>query len=101
MLGRKVLKSQIKISDINSNSIVGLPLTIEIENGPTVSLAEADLTDYAGMYLVDKPGDTPTLVSKLSPLPGSDGVCVKANSPHKSPWRVIMIGGEPGDFLTP
>lgn len=40
------------------------------------------------------------LVSTLSPLPDSDGrELVKASTPHKSPWRVIMIGRKPGDLI--
>ena len=88
-----------KISAIEPNAVVGLPLTVEIENGPTLAIAEASLDDYAGMYVAGKEGAEHTLVSKLSPLPDVNGVCVKAVSPHKSPWRVIMIGDKAGDLI--
>lgn len=40
------------------------------------------------------------LVSILSPLPDSNGdELVRASTPLYSPWRVIMIGREPGDLI--
>ena len=61
-----------------------------------MAITEAQLTDYAGMYLVKHNG---TLKSDLSPLPGSQGIRVKAALPHRSPWRVLFIGPRPGAFL--
>ncbi len=58
-------------------------------------ITEAQLTDYAGMYLVAHNG---VLQSNLSPLPG-DTICVKADLPHQTPWRVLFIGPRPGAFL--
>ena len=89
----------IKVSAIEPNAVVGLPLTVEIEGGPVLAVTEADLTDYAGMYLAGKDGAELTLVSKLSPLPDVNDVCVRASSPHKSPWRVIMTGDKAGDLV--
>ena len=85
------------IDDIAPDALVGLPLTIEIENGPTVAITEANLTDYAGMYLNGAETEN-ALVSALSPWPG-ENVCVKASAPHVSPWRVMMIGETPGDLI--
>ncbi|MBN1481397.1 glycoside hydrolase family 97 protein [candidate division KSB1 bacterium] len=85
------------IDDIAPDAIVGLPLTIEIENGPVLCLTEANLTDYAGMYLNGAEQDN-ALVAALSPWPGED-VCVKASTPFVSPWRVLMIGDTAGDLI--
>jgi alpha-glucosidase len=85
------------INDIGDNALVGLPLTIEIKNGPTVAITEANLTDYAGLYLNGASTDN-ALVSSLSPLPGEE-ICVRGKTPHVSPWRVIMIGEKPGDLI--
>lgn len=87
------------LSEINPQSLVGLPLTIEIDDGPYIALTEASLTDYAAMYLTGVEGSPTTLTSKLSPWPSDPGVCVKGTVPHQSPWRVIMIGDEPGDLV--
>ncbi len=85
------------INAIASDALVGLPLTLQFENGPTVCLTEANLTDYAGMYVQGAQMQN-TLASVLSPLPGEE-VCVHASTPHVSPWRVIMIGDSPGDLI--
>ncbi|UCH09852.1 MAG: glycoside hydrolase family 97 protein [Fidelibacterota bacterium] len=87
------------LSNIGPQSLVGLPLTIRIANGPYVALTEANLTDYAAMYLTGAEGSSPSLTSKLSPLPSDSGASVKGTAPHQSPWRVIMIGDEPGDLI--
>jgi len=62
-----------------------------------VSITEAALLDYAGMYLIKENG---ILKSTLSPLPSDNTILVKGNFPHKSPWRVIMISNNVGDFIS-
>jgi alpha-glucosidase len=37
-------------------------------------------------------------VAKLAPRPDSEGT-VKADTPHRSPWRVLMIGRHPGRLI--
>ena len=39
------------------------------------------------------------LTSKLSPLPGQTEIKVKANLPHKTPWRVLMISDRIGALI--
>jgi len=87
------------INDIQPDDIVGMPLTIGVNDSLTISLTEANLTDYAGMYLSGAENAENALISRLSPLPDGNGVCVKASAPHPTPWRVIMIGEEPGDLI--
>ena len=62
----------VHLDQIKPESIVGLPLLMEIPQGPWVALLEADLTDYAGMYVSGVPGTPNALVSKLSPVPSYD-----------------------------
>jgi alpha-glucosidase len=87
------------LSNIDPESLVGLPLTVEIGDGPYIAITEANLTDYAAMYLTRVEGSPTTFASNLSPLQSDPGVCVKGTAPHQSPWRVIMIGAEPGDLV--
>ncbi|GGB05043.1 alpha-glucosidase [Puia dinghuensis] len=61
-----------------------------------MAITEANLTDYAGMYLIKHNG---ILKSDLSPLPDGDGIRVKAILPHRTPWRVLFVGSRPGAFL--
>lgn len=61
------------LDDYKPTSIVALPMLIELAGGPYVGLLEADLIDYAGMYLSGVNGVSNALVSKLSPPPSADG----------------------------
>jgi alpha-glucosidase len=63
---------RIKLNQIKPESIIGLPLLVEIPHGPWVALLEADLTDYAGMYVGGVAGAPNALISKLSPVPSYD-----------------------------
>ena len=40
-----------KIGDITPEMVIGLPMTVKINNDCYVAVTEAALTDYAGMYL--------------------------------------------------
>lgn len=91
-----------QLSEISDQMVIGLPLTVRINEGIYLALTEAMLVDYAGMYL--KPVKVPSgfgLRSQLAPLPGKDkkGEKVRLNLPHNTPWRVIMIGDTPGSLI--
>ena len=73
------------------------PLTMQRADGVTVALAEADLLDYAGMYL--RRSGKLGLRVVLPPYPDGSGACVHGALPFQSPWRVLMIGGRPGDLI--
>jgi len=82
--------SKVPLSKVKSNC--ERPLTIEINNGPFVSVAEARLVDYARMRLSPDKGQPYTLVSSL-------GSQVNADTPYTTPWRVLLIGDSPGQLL--
>ena len=87
------------LSNITPDDLTALPLLVKINDKAWVSVTEANLTDYAGMYLRGDSANPTLLKCDLSPLPDSSGVCVRANAPHQSPWRVLMIGEKPGDLV--
>ncbi|HUU29906.1 MAG TPA: glycoside hydrolase family 97 protein [archaeon] len=87
------------LDNLPPDSLFGIPLLLEFPEGPWAALTEADLTDYAGMYLTTVPGRPGTLVSTLSPWPDRPEVKVKASTPHASPWRVLMIAENPGGLI--
>ncbi|MEE9503463.1 MAG: glycoside hydrolase family 97 protein [Candidatus Aminicenantaceae bacterium] len=89
---------EIVLEDIDSESIIGLPLLLQTSSC-WMAVTEANLTDYAGMYLSPAEENSRTLVSKLSPLPGDQDLAVRASVPHNTPWRVLMIGERPGDLI--
>ncbi len=68
------------------------PLVIEYDTTLTIALAEAKLIDFARMKFEP---DTSGGISIRSRL-GSE---VKMPLPFQSPWRVVMIGKNPGDLL--
>ncbi len=83
------------VAKIPKEGLLGLPLLVELPKTGWVAIAEANLTDYAGMYLAREPGEGTALVSRLSPLPKEPRVAVRATLPHESPWRMLMIADTP------
>jgi len=75
---------------------VHTPLTMETADGLFLSIHEAALTDYASMTLVV--AEDNTLLCDL--VPWSNGVKVKAHTPHQTPWRTIQIAENAGDLIT-
>jgi alpha-glucosidase len=68
------------------------PLLIEYDSTLSIALAEAKLVDFARMkFDPDSSGG----ISIRSRLDGE----VRKSLPFQSPWRVIMIGKNPGDLL--
>jgi alpha-glucosidase len=90
--------NKIRLSDIQEDDIIGLPLLVRVQPDLYAAITEADLTDWAGMYVGKNAAGDNSLITKLSPVPGSNiKVNVRPGTP--SPWRVIMIGEEPGDLI--
>lgn len=74
------------------------PLTLEIANGPTLAIHEANLTDYAGMTLAAPRGaPAGTLECDLVPWPNGDKV--RGSLPLGTPWRVIQIADDPAGLV--
>lgn len=84
-----------RLSDLPESAIVGLPLLAELRPNLYAAIAEADLSDWAGMSL--KPSNT-GLSANLSPRLDGNGL-VAATLPHASPWRVLMLGTTPGALI--
>jgi alpha-glucosidase len=86
-----------KVRALDHGKLIGLPLMLELPDGPAIAITEANLSNYAGMYLT--PGGDGMLRASLSPLPGRGEMKVKATAPHVSPWRVIMIADSPAKLI--
>jgi len=84
---------------LQPGAIVGLPLLLQTLRGSWLAVTEANITDYAGMYLTPVPGIPETLESRLSPHPGRPGVRVRTAAPLQSPWRVFLLGKTPGKLI--
>ncbi|MBA3312448.1 MAG: glycoside hydrolase family 97 protein [Planctomycetota bacterium] len=88
------------VSKIAASDLVGLPLLMRASDDLWIAVTEANLANYAGMYLAGDEKSSGKLVSKLSPLPGrNDGAKVIGKTPFVSPWRILMIADDPGRLL--
>ena len=65
------------------------------------AITEADMRDYAAMYLVNPSGSWTGhwFESRLSPDPGEPEIAVTGTLPHHSPWRIIMAADDPGRLV--
>ncbi|MFY9151565.1 MAG: glycoside hydrolase family 97 protein [Prolixibacteraceae bacterium] len=91
-----------KLSELTGQMLIGLPMTIKVADDCYAAITEANITDYAGMYLKSEPSKSGfALRSHLAPLPkqAENGDKVKFKFPHKTPWRVIMLGSTPGQLV--
>jgi len=79
--------------------LVGLPMLAEIPGAAWVAITEADIDNYAGMYLKRDPRNARMVNATLSPSLEDKGLAVRANTPVESPWRVIMIADQPGRLV--
>ena len=74
---------------------VQTPFTTQREDGITIAIHEANLTDYSSMTL--KASGTKNMSCDL--IPWSDGVKVKAKGALNSPWRTIIVGDSPSEIV--
>jgi alpha-glucosidase len=94
---------KVPISKIKNNC--ERPLTVEIDEGLFVSVAEARLVDYARMRLSvegvppSNAGKMPATRYRPLTLVSSLYGEVQASAPMTTPWRVIMLGRTPGELL--
>ncbi|GHT41164.1 alpha-glucosidase [Planctomycetales bacterium] len=80
------------------DKLMEMPVLFEYpEEKVYLSITEANLVDYAGLWLSKE--DNGLLRGKLSPYRGQPQVKVKAALPHKSPWRVLMISDRMGALI--
>ena len=91
-----------RLSELEKEWVIGLPMTVKVNDECYVAITEANLTNFAGMYLKPVVGENKIGVkTQLAPLPGEkeDGNKVILELPHKTPWRVVMIGETQGQLV--
>jgi len=87
-------------SMLATNRLMDVPLLAEFVDGVSVSFTEANLQNYAGLYVKAKETNGQRyLYCDLSPLPGEPGITVRSRLPLSSPWRVFLIGTAPGKLI--
>jgi alpha-glucosidase len=90
---------KISLEKVSSKSILGLPLLVQASETCFAAITEANLTDWAGMYLTGAGNHPYALSTTLSPRPDEPGVLVRSQAPRYSPWRVIMLGTTAGSLI--
>ena len=87
----------ILLSAVKADTLMDVPTLAEWpQENLFVGITEAALVDYAGLYITKKNG---SLTSRLSPLTTGNGAIVKATLPHRSPWRVLLVGNRVGALI--
>jgi len=85
--------------DIVSDELIGCPLLVEVDDARWLVISEADLTDWAGLYFKASDELSGGMVSSLASLKRDPGVKVEGKCPVVSPWRVMMMGEDPGALI--
>jgi alpha-glucosidase len=88
-----------RVREIPKDWLLGLPLLVGCPERGWAALTEANLTNYAGMYVARPDESSVTLTSRLSPLPTEPKVAIRAALPHASPWRVVLLAEEAGRLI--
>ncbi len=86
---------------VASTVLLGLPLLMEVPSVAWMAITEADLRDYAAMYLVNPSGGWAShkFESRLAPHVDDPAIAVAGALPHHSAWRVLLVGAEPGRLI--
>src|SRR6266446_2031516 len=76
---------------------VQTPLTLETRDGSTfIVIHEANLVDYARMFLSGPRTQSRTLRAALAPY--ADGIKVRGRTPFVTPWRTIQLADRATDL---
>jgi alpha-glucosidase len=85
-------------AELPADWLLGLPLLLERPGGGWAAITEADVDEYAGLYLAPTAAPA-TLSARLSPRPKEPNLAVRAPLPHASPWRVVMAADRAGRLI--
>ncbi len=78
--------------------LIGLPLLMEFPGVAWVGITEANIDNWAGLYLTGIRFEN-ALEARLSPRIDEPGLAVATGAPAASPWRVLMIADDPGRLI--
>jgi alpha-glucosidase len=86
---------------VASSVLVGLPLLMEVPGVAWMAITEANLRDYAAMYLTNPSGGWTShkFECRLAPHLDDPETAVVGALPHESAWRVLLVGTEPGRLI--
>ena len=100
----EALYDHINLSAINKDSLVFLPLLVELDSQKKAAILEADLQDYPGMYFTSGQPGGHNLHAVFAPYPTKEelsrinyvvderaGYIAKTAGSRSFPWRVLII----------
>jgi len=93
----EALYDYVDYSQVKENTLIEMPATFHYGNEVFVSITEAAIRDFAGLYMTK---DQNGLNAKLTPKLNQEKIKVEIDDfPHCSPWRVYLIADRAGDLL--
>lgn len=84
------------VGAIKPEVVAALPLLVEVAPERWLAISEAYISNYPGFFVGSKDGLFQTM---LSPLPGNEKVKARFDDEITTPWRVILVGDNPGKFI--
>jgi len=107
------LSKYISLSEVTAKRFSLCPAVVDIAGGPKVAITEADLEDYAGMYLTGVDGAPTTLAGKFPryalkeeakndrnvPVTERAPYIAKTSGRRAFPWRVLIVAERDGILM--
>jgi len=91
----------IPAKSFRAQALYELPVVCHTDKA-AFAIAEADLKNWAGLYLTGREDGGPGLQAKLSPRldDPAKAVTTRIGTDTVSSWRVVMVGDTPGDLVS-
>ncbi|WP_423128391.1 glycoside hydrolase family 97 protein [Gaoshiqia sp. Z1-71] len=106
--------THLKISELNKDRLMFLPMVVALDDGKKLCFTEADLESYPGLYLINRTGNT-SLTGVFAPYPKQtkqgghnmlqqivterENYIAKLSGPRSFPWRVLAVSASDKELL--
>jgi alpha-glucosidase len=87
-----------QVNGLHKDWLIALPLLADVPGVAWVGITEADIENYAGLYL-RKGDDRLSLRAQLAPRIDHPSIAVETDTPLSTPWRVLMVADDPGRLV--
>ena len=107
--------SHLKLSELSPDSMAFLPVVVEIPNKLKITITEADLYDYAGIYLSRNKNNSTSLSAEFPAYPKEEKIfggefkqllvtkredyIAVTNGKREFPWRILIFAEKDEDLL--
>jgi alpha-glucosidase len=104
---------ELTVSALHTEYLIALPLLVEVPGVAWVGLTEADIDDWAGLFVHTSAAgiltarlaprvedrNAPHIPWPIDPKTEPSMISVVRQAPANSPWRVLMIADDPGRLV--